>query len=141
MKKYFIKGSDEPLEWGDVLNLTVVTHKNGRAVQKDFECKLTPDLIPMLLAEEIIEEKEVKEKKQKTEPKEDLLEFSFEKDDKSSTESDLDEIIETIIDTQKMQSKILQRLTDQLDKVQKSITPVSSKPVYSITDWFDLILR
>lgn len=59
MKMYFLKGVDEPLEFGDTLEFDIV--KNGddnQTVTKHIKCQFQPAIIPLLLEEEVITEKE-----------------------------------------------------------------------------------
>lgn len=54
----------EELEFGDMIVLDL-SHdmENGHTKHHHLECKFMPELVPILLEEDIIEEKEVKEEK------------------------------------------------------------------------------
>lgn len=60
MKKYFMKGTDDEVQFGDkiVLDLTEDLH-NGKVKHHHLNCKFIPDLVPMLLEQDVVEEVEV----------------------------------------------------------------------------------
>lgn len=64
MKKYFLQETAEELEFGDMIVLDL-SHdmENGHTKHHHLECKFMPELVPILLEEGIIEEKEVEEEK------------------------------------------------------------------------------
>lgn len=64
MKKYFLQETAEELEFGDMIVLDL-SHdmENGHTKHHHLECKFMPELVPILLEEGIIEEKEVEENK------------------------------------------------------------------------------
>lgn len=63
MKKYFMKDSGEELKFGDMIELDFTKDTNdGHTCHHHLECKFIPGLIPMLLEQEIIEEKEFENK-------------------------------------------------------------------------------
>lgn len=64
MKKYFLQETAEELEFGDMIVLDL-SHdmENGHTKHHHLECKFMPELVPILLEEGIIKEKEVKEEK------------------------------------------------------------------------------
>jgi hypothetical protein len=64
MKKYFMQETAEELEFGDMIVLDL-SHdmENGHTKHHHLECKFMPELVPILLEEGIIEEKEVEEEK------------------------------------------------------------------------------
>nr|DAE12439.1 MAG TPA: Intermediate conductance calcium-activated potassium channel-helix bundle, copper, MEMBRANE PROTEIN [CrAss-like virus sp. ctjK323] len=64
MKKYFLQETAEELEFGDMIVLDL-SHdmENGHTKHHHLECKFMPELVPILLEEDIIEEKEVEEEK------------------------------------------------------------------------------
>lgn len=60
MKKYFMKGTDDVLEFGDMIELDLTKDlPNGKVNHHHFECKFLPELVDLLLEEEVIEEVEV----------------------------------------------------------------------------------
>lgn len=62
MKKYFMKDSGEELQFGDMIELDFTKDtEDGHTSHHHMECKFIPGLIPMLLEQEIIEEKEFKD--------------------------------------------------------------------------------
>lgn len=64
MKKYFLQETAEELKFGDMIVLDL-SHdmENGHTKHHHLECKFMPELVPILLEEGIIEEKEVEENK------------------------------------------------------------------------------
>lgn len=63
MKKYFMKDSGEELKFGDMIELDFTKDTNdGHTCHHYLECKFIPGLIPMLLEQGIIEEKEFENK-------------------------------------------------------------------------------
>ena len=64
MKKYFLQETAEELEFGDMIVLDL-SHdmENGHTKHHHLECKFMPELVPILLEEGIIEEKEVEDNK------------------------------------------------------------------------------
>lgn len=64
MKKYFMQETAEELEFGDMIVLDLSEDmKNGHTKHHHLECKFMPELVPILLEEGVIVEKEVKEDK------------------------------------------------------------------------------
>lgn len=64
MKKYFMQGTADELHFGDVIELDVTKSlPSGKVRHHHLECKFLPELLPLLLEEGIIEEKEIEEKK------------------------------------------------------------------------------
>lgn len=58
-KIYYLKDSNERVEFGDTITFTLVKEdEDGKVVNKQVECKFIPDILPLLLAEEVIIEKE-----------------------------------------------------------------------------------
>lgn len=67
MKKYFMKDSGEELKFGDMIELDFTKDTNdGHTCHHHLECKFIPGLIPMLLEQGIIEEKEFENKNNDT---------------------------------------------------------------------------
>lgn len=65
-KKYFMQETGKELKFGDMIELNLTKDlPNGHVKHLHFECKFIPDLIPLLLEEGIIEEKEFEEKNPK----------------------------------------------------------------------------
>lgn len=74
MKKYFMKDSGEELKFGDMIELDFTKDTNdGHTCHHHLECKFIPGLIPILLEQGIIEEKEFENKNNDT-PDDDCLE-------------------------------------------------------------------
>lgn len=57
MKKYFMKGTSDEVKFGDMIVLDLTEDKeDGKVLHHHLDCKFVPDLIPMLLEQEVIEE-------------------------------------------------------------------------------------
>lgn len=57
MKKYFMKGTEDELQFGDMVELDLTEDMpNGGVKHKHLECKFVPELVDMLLEDDIIEE-------------------------------------------------------------------------------------
>lgn len=57
MKKYFMKGTEDELQFGDMVELDLTEDmSNGGIKHKHFECKFVPELVSILLEEGVIEE-------------------------------------------------------------------------------------
>ena len=65
MKKYFMKGTDDELKFGDVIELDLVGDEKGVIKHTHLECKFIPELVDELLKEDIIEVKTTEEKPKK----------------------------------------------------------------------------
>lgn len=62
MKKYFMKGTEDELQFGDMVELDLTEDMpNGGIKHKHFECKFVPELISILLEEGVIEEVDEKD--------------------------------------------------------------------------------
>lgn len=60
MKKYFLKKDKTPVEFGDTIELDLVkTNEEGKKTMKTIKCQFLPELLPLLLEGDIVEEKEV----------------------------------------------------------------------------------
>ena len=72
MKKYFMKGTDDEVREGDVIEVSLVGEEEGVKKHSHLEIKFMPEFADDLIEEEIIEEREVEEED------DDLLDFSDE---------------------------------------------------------------
>ena len=120
MKKYFMKGTDDELQYGDVIELDLVGTEDGVTKHTHLECKFCPELIDELLEEEIIEVKETKEKKdkkatewtfKKTCTKDDLIDFGDSKKEKSLNEK-VEELEDRIIELEDIIADLLAELEE-----------------------------
>lgn len=67
MKKYFMKGTEDELQFGDLIELDLTKDMpNGKVRHHHLDCKFIPELVPLLLDAEIIEEEECKEEEDNT---------------------------------------------------------------------------
>ena len=102
MTKYFMKGTEDEVNFGDkiILNLK----KEGEHMH--YECKFTPLMVPLLLEEEIIEEREVEEE---------------ENEEKSCACGDLFDLIESVVNQMKDFELRLQKLEQDSAKIKRAV--------------------
>lgn len=127
MKQYFIKGVDEPLEFGDTLGFDLVKKGDeGQSITKHVECRFIPEIIPLLLEEEVIEEKDIKEKPTVEDvvngwEKESAKEAGYEDDDED--EVSLQEVIDTFYDFMDATKDAIRNLLDRVTELEKQRAP------------------
>lgn len=119
MKQYFLKGVDEPLEYGDTIGFDLAkTDDKGQSVTKHVECKFIPEIIPLLLEEEVIEEKKVKDK-----PK--TIDFSGDDNSEENAGQDAEEVeLQDVINTF---YKFMDATTDALEDINKRLSSLERK--------------
>ena len=67
MKKFFMKGTEDELQFGDLIELDLTKDMpNGKVKHHHLDCKFIPELIPLLLDAEVIDavDEEEEEKKE-----------------------------------------------------------------------------
>lgn len=113
MKKYFIAGSDEELEFGDViaLDLTKETKHGTHCVES--EVTFSPDILPLLLEIGAVEEKDEKN----------LIDFS--EDEPSDELYELYERIEDIEASMEAQGEMIDEMMEGL----KSLVDILNKAI------------
>ena len=114
MKKYFMKGTDDELQFGDVIELDLVGNEDGVTKHTHLECKFCPELVDELLKEDIIEVKKTKDEKDKTGSawtfkkeykKEDLIDF-----DDDSLEKKVEELENRVIELEGIVADLMAEL-------------------------------
>ena len=58
MKKYFLTGTDDELQFGEMIELDFTKDGKHGVTHHHLECKFIPELVDMLLDNEIIEDEE-----------------------------------------------------------------------------------
>jgi hypothetical protein len=118
MKKYFIAGSDEELEFGDViaLDLTKETKHGTHCVES--EVTFSPDILPLLLEIGAVEEKDEKN----------LIDFS---EDEPSDE--LDELYERIEDIEASMEAQGEMIDEMMEGI-KSLMDILNKAIQEETE-------
>ena len=71
MKKYFMKGTDDEVQVGDVIEVTLFGDEDGVRKHTHMECKFRLEFADELIDADIIEEREVED---------DLIDFSDDED-------------------------------------------------------------
>ena len=61
-KKYYLKGTDEELKFGDKIELDMAKEKKGKTIHHHVECRFLPELVDLLLESDVIEQRETKHK-------------------------------------------------------------------------------
>ena len=102
MKKFFIKETDEVVEYGDVIQISFNKVLEDGEVNVEKEIKLSPATIVMLLELGIIEEKDVEDNN--------LIDFSEEDDE---VECPFGEILDEIIEETKKINKKISKLEEK----------------------------
>ena len=67
MKKFFMKGTEDELQFGDLIELDLTKDMpNGKVKHHHLDCKFIPELIPLLLDAEVIDAVDEEEEKEET---------------------------------------------------------------------------
>lgn len=110
MKKYFMKGVDEPLEFGDTLGFDLEKNgEDGKSIKRHIDCTFIPEIVELLLAEDIIEEKEVEE-----EPKPTIEDGPSEEE-----EGTYDDLVESFNEYQTFTTGILKSLIERVEILER----------------------
>lgn len=115
MKKYFMQETAEELKFGDMIVLDL-SHdmKNGHTKHYHLECKFIPELVPILLEEGVIVEKEVKDEKPLDSQDNDALNNLVKEIIKTNEE------LELRVDTLEEQIGLLTKTLELLTEINKS---------------------
>ena len=113
MKKYFIAGSDEELEFGDVIELDLTKETKHGTHCVESKVTFSPDILPLLLEIGAVEEKDEKN----------LIDFS---DDEPC--DDLDELYERIED---IEARVEEQdeMIEEMMKGIKSLVDILNKAI------------
>lgn len=114
MKKYFLKGVDEPLEFGDTIEFDVEKGgDDGQSVTKHVKTDFIPEIIPVLLDLDVIEEKE--------QP----IDFTDDKEEEKSNDTDgnIDEFIHTV----ELLYTVIGQLIKKVDKLEEKVNSLKFK--------------
>lgn len=119
MKKYFMKETQEELKFGDMIELDFSNDNGEKTVHHHMECKFIPELVDTLLENDIIEEKEIKEKPE-------TIDFNVEDEE----DTVIDELIQSQIEIKNLLTSMFGCLTE-LNKLVKELGKKEEKPVNS----------
>ena len=107
MKKYFMKGTDDELEFGDMIEIALVGEEDGVVKHSHMEVKFLPEFVDDLLESDVIEEREVEDE----EEEDDLLDFS---DDfrgfKEAVAQDIEELLAANASLEKCMAELKKRV-------------------------------
>lgn len=133
MKKYFIKGIDEPLQLGDSFGIEIVIKVGDKNATKNIEVELTPEILDTLYNLGVIDEKEVNDPIDFTDNKEPEKEEGENNDEEGSLEEGFESLSECVI----LITGILHSLTERVDKLEEKlkVEPEESKCYTTINDY------
>lgn len=103
MKKYYLKGENEPLLFGDKIGFNITKEEDGKSIERHIETVFTPDSIDILKDLDVIEERE------------ETIDFSD--DDKKYS---ADDVLENLINTVTI-------LTDKLTQLYAKVNILEDK--------------
>lgn len=112
MKKYFMKGTEDEIQFGDELELDLTKEmENGHTKHHHFECKFIPELIPLLLENDIIEVQECDDEPEDEGP----LNFSFD---------DYEESLSQLIDCYQELNDSVSALIEEVKELKNAVLAV-----------------
>jgi hypothetical protein len=111
MKKYFITDTEDELQFGDIIELEFVKDRNGKTLHKHLEIEFTPVTIAFLLSENIIEEREVSEEEQDTDPNE----------EEGMTEEEIQDYFDAIFEDIEALEMRIEELEDKTKKTDEKV--------------------
>lgn len=116
MKKYFMKGTNDEVQFGDIVQLDLTKRtESGKVKHKHFECELQPGIADYLVEEGVLEVRESKEKP----AKQTIIDFEFDTKDKGSDfDVDKENYIECLFEGL---SKDLDSLCEAFKELKKSL--------------------
>ena len=112
MKKYFMKGTDDEVQTGDMIEVILTGEENGKVKHTHVECKFSPEFVEELIDCDIIEEREFEDE----EVQKDLEDFE-----------DYDEIIDNLVVANEEMNKRVAALETAMKALKKEITKSSKK--------------
>lgn len=117
MKKYFVKGTDEEVQFGDVVDLEWTRHNGKRLEIHRSQQEFVPELVDILLKKGILEEREVEEE-------EDILGKLDCSENVKAILNDHEEMIEYLIESL---DKLEEKQKQQDKKIEAIITALSTR--------------
>ena len=100
MKKYFMKGTDDEVREGDVIEVTLVGEEDGVTKHEHLEIKFNEAYAADLLEEDIIEEREIEDEDEDLEDFDDLTMF------KEAVADDIEELNSKLAALEKKVAKL-----------------------------------
>ena len=107
MKIYFMKGTDEQVQFGECINYHQVEEEDGGVVHKCFHGVFTPEAVELLLEKDVIEEREVED------PEPDFI--------------DHDDVIDEIIQEQVNMGEEIENLKREIAIIKEKLTAKPKK--------------
>ena len=109
VKKYFMAGTDDELQFGDIIELDMVKEENGKKKHRHIECEFCPLVMDFLLKDNLIEEREVET---------DIIDFDEEDD---LEDEELFEALENMVENQEDLERRMDAIEEKLEGIRKSI--------------------
>lgn len=112
MKKYFLKGVDEPLDFGDTLEFDLIKEgEKNKKITKHVTCTFIPEVVSLLLEEEVIEEKEVED------------DIPIEDGPSEEEETEYENLVDAFTEFETLTTDILKSLTERIENLEKKVCP------------------
>lgn len=106
MKKYFMQGIDEPVEFGDSIGFEIVVENEGDTdSHKHIEVEFIPEIAPLLEAIGVIEEKE------------ETIDFT----DDTPEETTVEECLDKLADFADKAGDEIENLHEKVNKLEKAV--------------------
>lgn len=119
MKKYFMKGTDDELQFGDMIELDFVGEEDGVKKHTHLEVKFLPEYVDELLEEKVIEEKEVESENEN----DDLIDFNEDFEGfKEAVAEDVEEINDRLRELYKRLAKVEEKVST-LEELYRLLAP------------------
>ena len=119
MKKYFMKGTDDELQFGDMIELDFVGEEDGVKKHTHLEVKFLPEYVDELLEEEVIEEREMED----GDENDDLIDFNEDFEGfKEAVAEDVEEINDRLRELYKRLTKIEEKVST-LEELYRLLAP------------------
>ena len=109
VKKYFMAGTDDELQFGDIIELDMVKEENGKKKHRHIECEFCTLVMDFLLKDNLIEEREVET---------DIIDFDEEDD---LEDEELFEALENMVENQEEIDKRLDAIEEKLKSMEKAV--------------------
>ena len=114
MKKYFVKDTEEELEFGDVISVEFCKELEDGSVTREMEVCFSPDNVEPLLHFGVIEEADVEEE-------DDMIDFSEDED-----YCPHNELIGALCEEQEAMKEKIEILENKIDILEKKINTLQS---------------
>lgn len=116
MKKYFMKGSGKEISFGDMVEVDFTKDMpNDKVKYYHMECRFLPELLPIFLENDVIEEKDIKD--EDSEDKDSNIEDNIMK-----VLDNISKVTEKLIASNEEALKVQEDLEFRVDKLEENVT-------------------